>query len=273
MKTISLAISPCPNDTFIFDAIIHQKIDTRGLNIELHFADVEELNQSALKAKYDVTKLSYHAYAYVNNDYVLLSSGSALGNNCGPILIAKEPLSDEYIKESTIGIPGNLTTANLLFSIKYPNHTYRKYMLFSDIENAILADIIPAGVIIHENRFTYQQKGLHKLVDLGAYWEEQFNVPIPLGGIAIKRTIPSEVKNQINSLIRQSIEYAFTHPESSWGFVKQWAQELSDDAINKHINLYVNKYSIELGEDGKTAVEQLYQHSSLKNIIKKPLFV
>ncbi|HRH56657.1 MAG TPA: 1,4-dihydroxy-6-naphthoate synthase [Chitinophagales bacterium] len=276
MQTLTLAISPCPNDTFIFDALVHHKVDTEGLSFKLVFADVEQLNQAAFQQQFDITKLSYHAFAYASENYVLMRSGSALGNNCGPLLISKELLSDEEINESKICIPGKYTTANLLFSLKYPNALNKSYVLFSDIENKVLSGEFNAGVIIHENRFTYAQKGLKKIIDLGEYWEQKFNVPIPLGGIAIKRNIASEIQLSVERCIRRSIEFAFENPDSSKEFVAQHSQEMSEDVCRQHINLYVNKYTLDLGFNGEYAVNTLYKIAQENKIIPaltEPIFI
>lgn len=276
MQTLTLAISPCPNDTFIFDALVHHKVDTEGLSFKLVFADVEQLNQAAFQQQFDITKLSYHAFAYASENYVLMRSGSALGNNCGPLLISKELLSDEEINESKICIPGRYTTANLLFSLKYPNALNKSYVLFSDIENKVLSGEFNAGVIIHENRFTYAQKGLKKIIDLGEYWEQKFNVPIPLGGIAIKRNIASEIQLSVERCIRRSIEFAFENPDSSKEFVAQHSQEMSEDVCRQHINLYVNKYTLDLGFNGEYAVNTLYKIAQENKIIPaltEPIFI
>ncbi len=267
MQKLSLAFSPCPNDTFIFDAMIHHKIDTEDLEFDVHFADVEQLNQSAFQQKYDITKLSYHAYAYVADHYVLLRSGSALGNNCGPLLIAKNELNEDEINNSKICIPGKYTTANFLFSLKYPNANNKTYIIFSEIENKVLHNVFDAGVIIHENRFTYQQKGLKKIIDLGEFWEQTYKVPIPLGGIAIKRNIDEALQKSVERIIKRSIEFAFANPESSKHFIAQHSQEMSREVCQQHINLYVNKYSIELGFNGEYAVNTLYKIAQQNKII------
>lgn len=276
MQTLTLAISPCPNDTFIFDALIHHKVDTEGLSFKLVFADVEQLNQAAFQQQFDITKLSYHAFAYASENYVLMRSGSALGNNCGPLLVSKELLSDEVINESRICIPGKYTTANLLFSLKYPNASNKAFILFSEIENKVLSGEFNAGVIIHENRFTYKQKGLKKIIDLGEYWEQQFKVPIPLGGIAIKRNIDPEIQLSVERSIRRSIEFAFENPDSSKEFVAKHSQEMSEDVCRQHINLYVNKYSLNLGFNGEYAVNTLYKIAQENKIIPaltEPIFI
>ena len=276
MQKLTLAISPCPNDTFIFDALLHHKIDTEGLDVELIFADVEQLNQSAMQQQYDITKLSYHAYAFVSDDYVLLRSGSALGNNCGPMLIGRHILTEEEINEAKICIPGKYTTANLLFSLRYPESKNKTFIVFSEIENKILQQEFDAGVIIHENRFTFEQKGLKKIIDLGEYWEQTYKVPIPLGGIAIKRNIDVEIQKKAERVIKRSIEFAFAHPESSEEFVALHSQEMSAAVCRQHIDLYVNKYSLELGFEGEYAVNTLYKIALEHKIIPElnlPIFI
>jgi 1,4-dihydroxy-6-naphthoate synthase len=276
MQTLTLAISPCPNDTFIFDAMLHHKIDTEGLDFNLVFADVEQLNQAAFQQQFDITKLSYHAYAYVAENYVLMRSGSALGNNCGPMLIGKNRLTDEAVEKSMICVPGKYTTANLLFSLKYPNAQQKEFVVFSDIEHKLLSDEFDAGVIIHENRFTYEQKGLKKIIDLGEFWEQTYKAPIPLGGIAIRRNMELETQLSVERIIKRSIEFAFAHPESSKEFVAEHSQEMSATVCKQHIDLYVNKFSLELGSEGEKAVNTLYKIAQENKIIpalKKPVFI
>lgn len=275
MQPLTLALSPCPNDTFIFDAMLHHKVDTEGLEFKPVFADVEQLNESAFQQRYDISKLSYHAYAYVSGNYVLLRSGSALGNNCGPLLISKTELSEEEINLGSIAIPGKYTTANFLFSLRYPEAKNKSYMLFSDIEQSVLNGSSDAGVIIHENRFTYQDKGLKKIIDLGEYWEQTYKAPIPLGGIAIKRSFDSKIQKAVERIIRRSIEFAFEHPGSSNDFVHQHSQEMSDAVCRQHIELYVNKFSVELGAEGERAVHTLFETAGERQVIpalSKPLF-
>lgn len=276
MQPLTLAISPCPNDTFIFDAMLHHKIDTEGLDFNLVFADVEFLNKAAFLQYYDITKLSYHAFVHASDKYVLMRSGSALGNNCGPMLIGKNELTDEEVNSSKICIPGKYTTANLLFSLKYPNAHNKEFVIFSEIENKILNDEFDAGVIIHENRFTYEEKGLKKIIDLGEYWEQTYKVPIPLGGIAIKRKVQHEVQLSVERIIKRSIEFAFANPDSSKEFVAQHSQEMSEEVCKQHINLYVNRYSLELGFEGEFAVNTLYKVAQENKIIPEinvPIFI
>mgnify|MGYP003596072537 CR=1 FL=1 len=261
LTKLTLGFSPCPNDCFIFDALVHEKIDTEGLKFEMLLEDVEALNQRAFRNELHITKLSYHAYIYLTKFYQLLDAGSALGNGCGPLLIAKnEGLKSKlnHLQDLKVAIPGKYTTANFLFSLAYPNVKSKVETLFSEIENDVVKGKVDAGVIIHENRFTYEQKGLKKLIDLGEYWETLTKSPIPLGGIVLQRTLPENIKQKVNRLIRKSVEYAFQHPKASVDFVRAHAQEMSEEVMYKHIELYVNKYSIDLGEEGKRAINMLF---------------
>lgn len=256
---LSLAFSPCPNDCFIFDAIVNKKIDLEGLDFEIVLGDVEKLNKMALNAEMDITKLSFHAYAYVLNHYILLRAGSALGFNCGPILIQKGG-SDvvRKVEDMIVAIPGKMTTANFLLSLAYPNLKNKKEYLFSDIENAVLIGEVDAGLIIHENRFTYEQKGLKKIIDLGEYWDSLIHAPIPLGGIVIRRELESEIQQKVNRIIRRSIEFAFQFPEGAMPYIRENAQEMEEEVMKKHIALYVNDFSVDLGEKGKKAIELMF---------------
>ncbi len=275
---LSLGFSPCPNDTFIFDALVNKRIDTEGLEFDVQLGDVETLNTKAFKAELDITKLSYHAFAYMTDNYQLLHSGSALGKNCGPILIAKPEIADavtssvvEKQKSLTpslkIAIPGKYTTANFLLGIAFPEAKNKVEMVFSEIENAVLSGKVDAGLIIHENRFTYESKGLKKLIDLGEFWETKTSLPIPLGGIAIRKTLPSELKLKVEKLIRKSIEYAFANPDASKEYVRCHSQEMEENVIQSHINLYVNNFSVNLGTEGEKAVKELYSVAKKNGII------
>ena len=259
---LSLGFSPCPNDTFIFDALVHKKVDTEGLEFNVIFSDIEQLNKWAFKGKLDITKLSFNAFAHCLSDYILLDSGAALGKKCGPILIKKAETI--LSSESKIAIPGNYTTANMLLNIANPEYQNKVEVLFSEIEDKILLDKVDAGLIIHENRFTYQQKGLQSVKDLGEFWEEQTGLPIPLGGIVVKRDLSFEIQKKIERVLRRSVEYAFKNKDSSSEFIKCHAQEMEPDVISAHIALYVNNYSISLGEEGRSAVEFLFERISVK---------
>jgi 1,4-dihydroxy-6-naphthoate synthase len=276
---LSLGFSPCPNDTFIFDALIHHKIDTEGLDFEVFYDDVETLNQKAMRGELDVTKLSYHAFAYVTDKYVLLDAGSALGFGVGPLLISDFEISisdlqngkirngESEIKNPLIGIPGKYTTANFLLGLAFPNATNKVELVFSDIENAVLDGRVDIGLIIHENRFTYQDKGLKKIIDLGDYWEKRTGCPIPLGGIVANRRLPEEIQHKLNRVLRRSVAFAFENPKSGLEFIRSHAQEMSEEVMYKHIDLYVNKYSVDLGEEGKKAIKLLFDTAREKNII------
>ena len=258
---LTLGISPCPNDTFIFDALVNNKIDSEGFDFEVVLADVETLNQWALEGKLDITKLSFPAFFKSLEHYTLLNAGSALGKGVGPLLItdAEQEMSVEEINQATIALPGANTTANLLFSYAFPEATEKTFMLFSEIENALINKQVDLGVIIHENRFTYQQKGLHKVIDLGEYWEEKMESPIPLGGIAINQSIKRAVALKVNELIRKSLEFGFQHYPTITEYVKQHSQEMSEEVMRQHIDLYVNQFSLDIGEDGRNAIENLYE--------------
>ena len=276
--TLSLGFSPCPNDCFMFDAIVNQRIDLEGLSFAPHLADVEALNRETFAGIADVTKLSYHAYAYCRRDYALLESGSALGRNCGPLLISLRQITADQVREGNlrIAIPGVYTTANFLLGLAFPEARDRTALVFSEIEGALLEGRFDAGVIIHENRFTYESKGLHKIIDLGEFWEGATGTPIPLGAIAVRRSLPDAVKQRVNRVVRRSVEYAFAHRETSLPYVRAHAQEMSEEVMYKHIDLYVNHYSVDLGPDGREAVTTLFDKAAALELIpssSEPLFV
>jgi 1,4-dihydroxy-6-naphthoate synthase len=272
---LTLGFSPCPNDTFIFDALIHHKIDTEGLDFEVFFDDVETLNQKAFRGELDVTKLSYHAFAYVTEQYVLLDAGSALGFGVGPLLICKDEkfLDRQYLNSQIstlkIAIPGKYTTANFLLSLAFPEGKNKNEVLFSEIENQLINGETDLGLIIHENRFTYQDKGLHKIIDLGDFWEQQT-------GIVANRNLPEEIQHKINRVLKRSVEFAFENPKSGLDFIRSHSQEMSEEVMYKHIALYVNKYSVELGEEGRKAIQILFDKALALGVIpevKRALFL
>jgi len=260
---LTLGFSPCPNDTFIFDALVNKKIDSEGLEFTVVLEDVETLNQWSFENKLDITKLSFPAFFQNADNYVLLNSGAALGKGVGPLLISKQIIqpSTFNIQQASIALPGKNTTANLLFSFAYPEAKNKTFMRFDKIEDSVLSGNTDLGVIIHENRFTYQQKGLHKVTDLGEYWEEKMNAPIPLGGISIKRSIRRSISLQIDKLIRKSVEFAFSNYPMITDYVKQHSQEMSEDVMRQHIDLYVNDFTINPGNDGKKSIELLYKEA------------
>ncbi len=269
MKHIKIGYSPCPNDCFIFDALVHKKIDTGDYTFEPVLEDVETLNKWAMEGKLPVTKLSYHALVYVLDKYALLKSGSALGFNCGPLLISKKEVKDPETEIKSIAIPGKLTTANFLLSIAYPKLINKTELVFNEIEDAVLSGKFDAGLIIHENRFTYEQKGLKKVRDLGEFWDGLIHAPIPLGGIVASKSLDEKTRGDIDALIKKSVQYAFANPESSMPYVKQHAQEMSEEVMKKHIALYVNEFSIDLGEVGTKAVNLLFDKATEIGLIKQ----
>ena len=267
---LTIGFSPCPNDTFIFDALVHHKIDTEGLDFDVYLGDVEDLNNKAFKGELDITKISYHAYGYLTNSYVLLDAGSALGKGCGPLLVKSSKVKSLQLEKAKIAIPGKMTTANFLLSIAHPEATNKVDMLFSDIEDAIVSGKVDAGLIIHENRFTYQTKGLEKIIDLGEYWENTTGHLIPLGGIVIKRSLPQATILKVNRVLKKSIEYAFDNPTEPLEYMQCNAQEMDRNVMMQHVDLYVNKYSIDLGVEGKGAITQMFNLAQEKGII--PIF-
>ena len=268
---LTLGFSPCPNDCFMFDAMVHRRIDLEGLEFDVIMEDVEALNRRAFSTSVDVTKLSYHAFAFCVDDYALLDAGSALGRGCGPLLISSRPVtSDEAAAGGLrIAIPGKYTTANFLLSVAFPEAQDKVEVVFSEIEGAVLAGRVDAGLIIHENRFTYEAKGLRKVIDLGEFWEGATGTPIPLGGIVVRRALPRDVKQAMNRLMRRSVEFAFAHPDASRAFVRAHAQEMSEDVMRQHIDLYVNDYSVALGAEGRRAVEVLFDKAAEAGAIER----
>jgi 1,4-dihydroxy-6-naphthoate synthase len=267
--TLSLGFSPCPNDCFMFDAIVNGRIDLEGLEFEPRLEDVETLNKAAFARAVDVTKLSYHAYAHCVRDYVLLDAGSALGRNCGPLLISKRAIAPDDVAAGglRIAIPGKFTTANLLLGLAFPEAKRKTELVFSAIETALLNGEFDAGVIIHENRFTYEAKGLRKIIDLGEFWERTTGAPIPLGGIVIRRSLPDDLKQGVNRVLRRSVEYAFAHRDASLQFVRDHAQEMSEDVMYRHIELYVNEFSVDLGSEGRRAIQLLFDEGVAAGVI------
>lgn len=264
---LTIGFSPCPNDTFIFDALVNHKIDTRGYEFDVFLEDVETLNTWAFEKRLQITKLSYAAFFATAPHYKLLRSGSALGKGAGPLLISKSKAETTTIpSDALIALPGEHTTAHLLFSYAYPTHTNKKFMLFSNIEKAVLTSEVDYGVIIHENRFTYAQHGLHKVMDLGNYWEEKMKMPIPLGGIATLETLSPSIARDIEALIKESILYAYAQYPLLSSYVTCHAQEMEEAVMRQHIDLYVNDYSKDLGVNGIKAIETLYSTYTKMNL-------
>ena len=274
MKSLTLGYSPCPNDTFIFYALIHDKIDTKNLKFKETLLDVETLNQKALHTELDLTKISYHAFGHMRKNYCLLRAGGALGRGCGPLVIAKNEYAMEELRGKKIAIPGKLTTAYLLLQLYNPDFSLQTSdllveMPFDKIIDAVAKEEVDAGLIIHESRFTYPSYGLKQIIDLGEWWEKQTGHLIPLGGIIAKRSLGEGLNKKINKTIKSSIEYAFSNRSEPMDYIKKHSQELSDEVINQHINLYVNNYSLDVGQDGEKAVIALLSRAEEAGIIPK----
>lgn len=271
--TLSLGFSLCPNDTFIFDALVNKKIDSEGLNFEAVLEDIETLNKWSAEHRLDITKLSFPAFFNNLDQYVGLPSGGALGNGVGPLLVAKRNISPDEISKLSIAIPGEQTTANFLFSFAFPNANNRLPVLFSDIEETVLKGEADLGLLIHENRFTYDERGLIKIMDLGEYWQEKTGLPIPLACIAIKRTIDKTIQQKAGDLIRKSVEYAFANYPLITPYVRQHAQAMDENIMRKHIDLYVNEFSIDLGEKGKNAIKKFHEVFTNGKVSGQELFI
>ncbi len=265
---LTLGFSPCPNDTFIFDAMVNGKIDTMGITFDYVMEDVETLNIWAEQGKLDITKLSYNTFIHTVNQYALLHSGSALGEGVGPLLVSKEPLDLSKIETYKIAIPGFNTTANLLLSLAFPQAKNKTELVFSEIEAAVLKGDYDAGLIIHEGRFTYQKKGLTKLIDLGDWWEKTMKAAIPLGGIVIRRSFDQELCAIVDRIIKESLAYSWQHYPELSPFITNNAQEMEEDVMRQHINLYVNSYTTDLGEKGRCAINTLFERARAGGLIK-----
>jgi 1,4-dihydroxy-6-naphthoate synthase len=264
---LSLAISPCPNDTFIFDPIIHKRIDLEGLNFNVRLHDVETLNTMAMAGGTDMIKVSFFTYLMLQQNFVLLDSGSAMGFGSGPLLISKKDYTLEDMPGLTVAIPGQFTTAHMLFRIATPGVKKKVFMVFSEIESAILSGKVDAGVIIHENRFTYGERGLKKILDLGTYWEQLTGSPVPLGGIIARKGLGYNVINKLNRIMFRSVDYAMKNPSECMPFVKEHAQEMNEDVMEKHIRMYVNENTLSLGTGGKVAIAKLQQIATDRGLI------
>ena len=264
---LRLGFSPCPNDTFITHALLHGHVDTGDIEFEEVIADVENLNSMVMAGQIDVSKLSFHAYLKAREQYRLLDSGAALGYGCGPLVITRGNSLDPDLANATVALPGELTTANMLFSLRFPKVTRKRFMIFSDIENAVLSGNADAGVIIHENRFTYADKGLHCLSDLGAWWEAETGSPIPLGAFAIRRALGKDLAVEVETMLARSVQFAFEHPSASADYVRSHAQEMDPEVTQKHIETYVNDFSLSLGTTGRHAVTTLEQYAKRAGLI------
>ena len=272
---LTLGFSPCPNDTYIFDALVNKKIDTGGFTFDVVMEDVQTLNEMAMAGKLDISKISFGSLPLVLEKYVTLNAGAALGNGVGPLLISSLPIPEPAIRQCVIAIPGRHTTAHVLFSLAYPDAANKVFLRYDEIEDFVLSNTgtlqniqaVKLGVIIHENRFTYQDKGLSKITDLGECWETETGLPVPLGGIVAKRSLPVEVAVRVEQLIRESVEYSRAQGNELSDFIRENAQEMSAEVMQMHIDLYVNDFTIDLGEAGKNAVKKFVQvHSSINKL-------
>ncbi|HXV20370.1 MAG TPA: 1,4-dihydroxy-6-naphthoate synthase [Desulfuromonadales bacterium] len=274
-RVLTLGYSPCPNDTFIFYALVHGRVALPGCTLQERLEDVETLNTLALQGALDLTKISYHAFAHLRRDYCLLKSGGALGRGCGPLVVARREATMESLRGKRLAIPGRLTTANLLLQLYGEGFDNLLVLPFHRIMAAVAEGEADAGVIIHESRFTFRQHGLQQVLDLGQWWEEETGLPIPLGGILARRALGAKLIAGIDAALRASVDYAFAHPEEPGSYIKKHSQELSDPVIESHIGLYVNDFSRDLGEEGRLAIEILFSRAAARGIIPPcdlPLF-
>lgn len=277
MNTLTLGYSPCPNDTFIFYGLVHGRIDTGGIVFKEILEDVETLNQMARQARLDITKVSFHAFAHLRDRYCLLRSGGAMGKGCGPLVVAREAYDMKDLRGKTIAIPGDLTTAFLLLQVCDPDlKDHVRVMPFHRIVDAVKQGEADAGLIIHESRFTYQREGLRQVIDLGAWWERETGLPIPLGCIIARRELGRALVEKTDMIIRNSLMYAFDNRDETRAYIKNHAQELEDSVIDQHIQLYVNDYSLDIGAQGVRAVQELFSRATERSIVPpsdRPLFL
>lgn len=275
MKKLSLGYSPCPNDTFIFYALVHGLVPLANIRITERLEDVETLNTLAVEGDLDLTKISYHAFGHLRRDYALLRSGGALGRGCGPLVVSRERIAMEDLKGKRLAIPGKLTTANLLLQLHGEGYENQMVLPFHKIMGAVARGEVDAGVIIHESRFTYAAHGLVQVVDLGAWWETETGLPLPLGGILARRSLGAELIGRIEDALRQSVQYSFSHPDEPRNYIRTHAQEMEDEVMERHIRLYVNDFSLDLGREGVQAIETLFSRAEERGIIPAsnlPLF-
>ena len=275
MSHISLGYSPCPNDTYIFYGLVHGKIDGAPACREV-LEDIETLNRLAMTGQLDMTKISFHALALMRDRYCLLYSGGALGRGCGPLVVAPDALDPDDLLGKRIAIPGRLTTAALLLRLFNPALTDLVVMPFHEIMNAAQQGDVDAGVIIHESRFTYPEYGLHKVIDLGEWWEASTGHPIPLGGILARRDLGRKNIQHIDCSLRASVEYAHANPDAVKNYIRQHAQEMDEAVMQRHIDLYVNHYTLDYGTDGEAAIADLFARAEKADIVPQsdqPLFV
>jgi 1,4-dihydroxy-6-naphthoate synthase len=266
-RPLTLGFSPCPNDTFIFHALVHGAVEADGLRFRERLEDVETLNRLAAAGELDVTKISYGAAPALLRDYVLLRSGGALGRGCGPLIVARPGLDAKDLAGKRIAIPGRNTTANLLLRLFAPDSAPGIELVYSEIMPAVARGEVDAGLIIHESRFTYPRHGLVKLADLGEWWEMTTGLPIPLGGIMARRALGEDAIRALDDAVRRSVEHAFARPDASRDYVRAHAQEMDDAVTQQHIDLYVNRFSVDVGEEGERAVRELFARAAAVGIV------
>ena len=272
---MSLGYSPCPNDTFLFYALVHGQLPQAPPFDEV-LEDVETLNGMASREELDVVKVSFHALGHFLDRYCLLHSGGALGRGCGPLVVAAREMDPGDLASTCIAIPGRLTTAALLLRLFLPGERELVEIPFDRIMSAVEGGEVAAGVIIHESRFTFPEYGLHQIVDLGAWWEQSTGHPIPLGGIAARRDLGPELVARIDSNLQASLKYAYANPEKVRGYVAEHAQEMQVQVMDAHIALYVNDYTVDYGRDGEAAIEDLMGRARAAGIVPSadfPLFI
>ncbi|MGD9506210.1 MAG: 1,4-dihydroxy-6-naphthoate synthase [Syntrophobacteraceae bacterium] len=274
-QTLTLGYSPCPNDTYIFFGLAEGRIPVEPNKYDIFIADVEALNRKAEQKALDATKISISAFTRLMDDYWMLRAGGAMGRGCGPLVVARNQLSMEDLRDSRIAIPGERTTANLLLRLHGEHRGPRVEMLFDQIMPAIARGDVDAGVIIHEGRFTYPAMGLKEVIDLGAWWEKETGLPLPLGGIVMKRSLGAEAAQRIEKQIRESLAWSRRQPEDAWPYIKSHAQEMEDSVVARHIETFVNHFSEDVGEEGEKAVRTLLEMALRlegKNLPEAPLF-
>jgi 1,4-dihydroxy-6-naphthoate synthase len=273
-NTLTIGYSPCPNDTFIFYALTNDKVRVPGIAFREQLEDVETLNRMALEGRLDITKISYHALGHLREQYALLRSGGALGQGCGPLIVAKAGTTLEDMKKGAVAVPGRLTTASLLLRLYDPSITNVVVMAFDRIMDAVSKGDVTAGLIIHESRFTFPLYKLEKLLDLGEWWEKFSCLPIPLGGILGKRPLGRKVLLKVEAGVRESIHYANTHPDEVLKYCRQHSREMDETVMKNHIDLYVNDFSVDLGQEGLSAVRRLFDEAEARGVFPhsdKPL--
>ena len=269
MSDLTLGFSPCPNDTFIFYALVHGRIPAGGLTFREQLEDVETLNRRVLDRALDVSKISFNLLGHIRDDYALLRSGGALGRGCGPLVVARTSCEPRELQGKRIAIPGRYTTASLLLRLFDPSLDSLVIMPFHEVMGAVARGEVDAGVIIHESRFTYGEYGLHPLLDLGEWWERETGQPIPLGGIVARRDLGIETLGMLERALRESVLFAQGHPEAAREYIRAHSQEMSDEVCAAHIGLYVNEHSVDLGPDGESAVMTLLERAEAAGVIPR----